>query len=207
MDTVPGEFIFGVDLDGVVADFIRGLRPLAAEWLGVPEDELCADPTYGFPEWGLDATKYERLHRWAVTAKDLFCILPVIPGASQALRRLSDDDIHIRIITHRLYTKYTHQKAVTQTVEWLDRQDIPYWDLCFMAEKSAVDADIYVEDTPKNIYILKAKKRPVIVFSNSTNRDVNTDLRGDDWSQVEAIVQRHAEEWRHGALSDASDSA
>ena len=28
-------FVFGVDLDGVVADFYGGLRPIAAEWLGV----------------------------------------------------------------------------------------------------------------------------------------------------------------------------
>jgi len=29
------QFVLGVDLDGVVADFIGGLRPIAAEWLGV----------------------------------------------------------------------------------------------------------------------------------------------------------------------------
>jgi hypothetical protein len=28
-------FVFGVDLDGAYADFYRGLRPIAAEWLGV----------------------------------------------------------------------------------------------------------------------------------------------------------------------------
>ncbi len=27
-------FIFGVDLDGVCADFYEGIRPMAAEWLG-----------------------------------------------------------------------------------------------------------------------------------------------------------------------------
>ena len=29
-------FVFGVDLDGVVANFIEGLRPIAAEWLELP---------------------------------------------------------------------------------------------------------------------------------------------------------------------------
>jgi hypothetical protein len=28
-------FVLGVDLDGVVCDFYGGLRPIAAEWLGV----------------------------------------------------------------------------------------------------------------------------------------------------------------------------
>ena len=30
-------FVLGVDLDGVCADFIGGLRPIAAEWLDVKE--------------------------------------------------------------------------------------------------------------------------------------------------------------------------
>ena len=34
---MPGsrQFVLGVDLDGVVADFAQGLKPIAAEWLGV----------------------------------------------------------------------------------------------------------------------------------------------------------------------------
>lgn len=36
-------FILGVDLDGVCADFYVGIRPIAAEWLGVEETSLTAD--------------------------------------------------------------------------------------------------------------------------------------------------------------------
>jgi hypothetical protein len=49
------EFVLGVDLDGVVADFKRGLKPIAAEWLGVKEESLTDEISYGFPEWNLDA--------------------------------------------------------------------------------------------------------------------------------------------------------
>ena len=34
------KFVLGVDLDGVVADFYPGLRPIAAEWLGVGLEAL-----------------------------------------------------------------------------------------------------------------------------------------------------------------------
>jgi len=50
----PSSFVLGVDLDGVVADFIAGLRPIAAEWLGKPVDSLSPEVTFGFPEWNLD---------------------------------------------------------------------------------------------------------------------------------------------------------
>lgn len=60
--------MFGVDLDGVCADFYKALRPIAADWLGVPEDSLTPDVTYGLPEWDLGPMGgYEKLHRFAVT--------------------------------------------------------------------------------------------------------------------------------------------
>jgi hypothetical protein len=48
-------FVLGVDLDGVVADFYRGLRPIAAEWLGVNVSQLTEDVSYGLPQWNLSS--------------------------------------------------------------------------------------------------------------------------------------------------------
>lgn len=144
------DFVFGVDLDGVCADFYGGLRPIAAEWLGVSVDTLPEEISWGLPEWGLNKAPggYLALHRYAVTQCELFRKLKPIAGAAQTLRRLSENDIRIRIITHRLYIKYFHQQAIDQTIEWLDRYDIPYWDLCFMKDKAAVGADLYIDDSP-----------------------------------------------------------
>lgn len=195
-------FVFGIDLDGVVADFHAGIKMLAAEWLGVEPDSLTDNVSYGFGEWGLkpplhegDPSDYDRMHRWAVTNRDLFADLQPLPGAPQALRSLSSEGIRIRVITHRLFVKYTHQKAIMQTIQWLDRWDIPYWDLCFMRHKDAVDADIYVEDSPTNIEVLQDTGRPVIVYSNSTNRDLGAPLRADSWEDVERIVREHYARW------------
>ena len=52
--STDGRFVLGVDLDGVVADFEAGLRPVAAEWLGVEPEDLARELSYGFPEWNLD---------------------------------------------------------------------------------------------------------------------------------------------------------
>ncbi len=194
-------FVFGVDLDGVVADFYAGIRPIAAEWLGKRLNELTPYPSYGLTEWGLDKKKYKELHRFAVEQRDFFTCLKPISQAPQVLRRLSDIDIRIRIITHRLYVGGSHVVTVQQTVNWLDHHAIPYWDLCFMRDKTAVGADLYIEDTPKNIQELrKDQKNPdVIVFSNSTNKDCG-EPRANDWTQVEELVLTKYLEWRaqHG---------
>jgi len=180
--------VFGVDLDGVVADFIAGMKPIAAEWLGVAEQELTDEVSYGFKEWKLGGQKgYADLHRFALRERRLFEVLPVVEGAGVALRRLSRRGVRIRIITHRLYIPWFHRQAVVQTVEWLEKHGIPYWDLCFMAAKSSVDADVYVEDAPENIEKLRAAGRNVIVMRNSTNKHVK-DPAAQTWTEIESWV-------------------
>jgi len=180
-------FVLGVDLDGTCADFYGGLRPIAAEWLGVEPESLTADVSFGLKEWGLDAARYRRLHRFAITQRDLFRKLLPMPGAPQALRKLSDHDVRIRIITHRLFIEFFHQVAIQQTVEWLDHHDIPYWDLCFLSDKAAVGADLYIEDAPENVERLRADGHPTIVFANSTNRHL-APPRAETWDDVAALV-------------------
>jgi beta-phosphoglucomutase-like phosphatase (HAD superfamily) len=189
------EYVLGVDLDGVCADFYPALRPLVAEWLGRDLDDLPEDVSYGLPEWGLTSQEYARVHRWAVTERNLFGALPPIDGAAASLRRLSNEGIRIRIITHRLFIPHFHKAAIAQTVEWLDHHGFPYKDLCFMEEKGAVGAHLYVEDSPGNIDDLRAAGAQVLVFSNSTNRDKDPP-RADNWPEVETFVLEQFKSWK-----------
>ena len=190
------QFVFGVDLDGVVADYIEGLRPIAADWLGVPPESLPKDVTFNFPEWKLSrGGGYKALHRFAVKEKHLFQTLPVITGAPATLRRLSRAGIRIRIITHRLYIEWFHREAIQQTTEWLEGNGVPYWDLCFMRDKAAVGADLYIEDNPTNIASLRDAGHQTIVFTNSTNIGVKGP-RADSWNEVENLVSKSFSKWK-----------
>ena len=191
------QFVLGVDLDGVVADFARGLKPIAAEWLGVPEMALTDHISYGFSEWGLDAAGgYDTLHRFAVKERELFARLPPVAGAPAALRRLDTlPEIRIRIITHRLYIHWFHKEAIRQTTDWLENHGIPYWDLCFMRDKAAVGADLYLEDSPDNIRDLRASGHETIVVRNSTNRDL-PGPGAESWEEIEALIRERVARWR-----------
>lgn len=190
------DFVLGVDLDGVVADFIRGLRPIAAEWLGKSVETLPLEVKYGFPEWNLEEFGgYDALHRYALKERDLFRHLPPVSDAPATLRKLSTVGLRIRIITHRLYIEWFHRQAIIQTVEWLERYDIPYWDICFMKQKSAVGANLYLEDNPNNIKELRDLGNDVIVVVNSTNRHLPPP-RAATWQEIEELVRRRFEEWK-----------
>lgn len=186
-------FVLGVDLDGVVADFYRAMRPLVAEWVGRNEDELSLDNfTWGLPEWGVkDVGHYKQIHRHAVTQRELFLRVEPIAGAGPALRRLSDDGVHVRVITHRLFIPHFHQTAVRQTVEWLDKHAIPYWDLCFLKEKVDVGSDLYLEDAPDNIQKLREAGKTVFVLANPTNTALDDGQRAASWTDLERLVREH----------------
>lgn len=193
---VARDFIFAVDLDGVVVDYYKAIRPIAAEWLNRPEKELTDNFSYGFKEWGLPQTGelgYSYMHRWAVREKDIFAEADAIPGAAYTLRRLSAERIHIRIVTHRLYVGGLHAKVVAQTVQWLERHNVPYCDLCFMKDKVSVGADLYIDDSPTNIKAFAAEKKDYLIYENSTNIKIDGP-RAKNWDDVYDAVMRKAKE-------------
>src|SRR5690606_15752456 len=129
--------------------------------------------SWNFHEWALDDEAFEQLHRKAVLEHRMFRTMPVVPGCADALWRLSDAGVWIRLITHRLYTNWGHAIAVGATVAWLDEHGIPYRDLCFLGHKPQVDAHVYLDDAPHNIAALRARDSTVIVFDQPYNRDVD----------------------------------
>jgi 5'(3')-deoxyribonucleotidase len=185
--------IIGVDLDGVCADFYGRMREIVAEWFERPVNELTPDVTYGLREWGVTSEKYDSIHRFALYQRELFRTSQIIPGARKYLRMLSDEGARIRIITHRLFIHYSHNLAVSQTVDWLDYHAIPYWDLCFMKAKEQVGADIYVDDTPDNVEQLRTRGLYAICFANSTNKAVEPP-RATSWKEVYQLIHEYCDQ-------------
>jgi 5'(3')-deoxyribonucleotidase len=181
------EFVLGVDLDGVCGDHATAFRNAVAAERGLDPSELPEQQTWDFTEWGLDRAAFEDLHRRAVLDHRMFRSMPMIPGCAEALWRLSDAGVSIRIITPRLYTNWGHSIAVRDTVEWLDNHSIPYRDLCLMGEKTDVAANDYIDDAPHNVAALRTFGARVLVFSQPYNSEV-PGPRATTWSDVEQWV-------------------
>lgn len=181
-------FVLGVDLDGVCADYTVAFAEVVAAEKGCSVADLPAERSWDFQEWGLDELGgFDRLHRIAVLERRFFRDMPAIDGCAEALWRLSDAGVWIRIITHRLVVHWGHQVAVGDTVAWLDANGVPYRDLCFLGRKPEVEADLYVDDAPHNVESLRSAGNQVIVFDQPYNRHVHG-LRANTWAQVEEIT-------------------
>ncbi len=183
--------ILGVDLDGVCGDFSVAFRRVVAAETGVDEEHLPPRSNWDFSEWGIrDEAHFRQVHREAVLTHRVFRSLPMVPGCADALWRLSDAGVWIRIITHRLYVNWGHQEVVADTVAWLDDHGIPYRDLCFLGAKPEVQADVYVDDAPHNVAALRAAGNDVVCFAQPYNTHVE-DPRAATWEEVESIVLAH----------------
>lgn len=181
------EFVLGVDLDGVCGDHTEAFRRVVAAELGVDPSTLGPQTSWNYYEWGLDDEEFLRLHRKGVLEYRMFRTMPVMPGCAEALWRLSDAGVWIRLITHRLYANWGHAVAVGDTVAWLDQAGIPYRDLCFLGQKPQVEADAYIDDAPHNIVELRATGSPVIVFDQPYNRHLDGP-RASSWEEIEQLV-------------------
>jgi 5'-nucleotidase len=180
-------FVFGVDLDGVVADYTAAFRDVVAADRGVDPSSLPDERSWDFHEWGLDVDDFNRLHQYAVAELRMLADLPAVDGAAEALWRLSDAGVWIRIVTHRLYVNWGHAAAIADTVTWLDDHRIPYRDICFLGAKPEIEADCYIDDAPHNVAELRNEGNQVIVFDQPYNREFDG-LRARNWAEVEAIV-------------------
>ena len=180
-------FVLGVDLDGVCGDYTSAFRAAVAADRGIDPAELGSQRTWEFREWGIGPDDFDHYHRSAVLEHRMFKTMDPIPGAAEALWRLSDAGVWVRIITHRLCVNWGHAIAVADTVEWLDRTGIPYRDICFLGRKPEVEADAYVDDGAHNVVALREAGNDVIVFDQPYNQDVDGP-RAYGWPDVEAWV-------------------
>lgn len=182
-------FVLGLDLDGVCGDYEAAFRTYVARSLRVSEAELGPQTTWSFvgSGWPIrDEEHFRQLHADAVR-RGMFRAMPAIEGASEALWRLSDAGVHIRIITHRLCVNGVHRTAAADTVEWLDVENLPYRDICFIADKPTVGADVYVDDAPHNIAALRAAGQQAIVFDQRYNQHV-PGPRARSWAELADMV-------------------
>lgn len=185
------DLILGVDVDNVLADYTGAFRSVVAEGTGRDPADLPDPRTWSaYEEWGLNDRTFSTWHRRAVVDHRIFRTVEPIPGGAEALHRLSEDGVRIRIVTHRLYLSGTHHKAASDTVEWLEEHDIPYWDLCFVARKGDVGCDVYIDDAPHNILHLRERGHRAIVFDWPYNREVDGQPlegpRARNWEEAEA---------------------
>lgn len=193
--------ILDVDLDGVCANYSAGLKQYLIDTHQLDPHAHVETNQYTFTKqdgWPFDkADDYLNAHTNA-ERHHLYRHLPMIEHANTGLKRLAENGVHIRIVTHRLFVSHMHRLVVSDTAHWLDAHNIPYMSLCFTSLKDTLHATAHIDDAPHNIKTLINAGEHVVVFDQPYNRDIKDDVnktpRMHDWSDAsvdELIEQLH----------------
>lgn len=129
----------GIDLDGVVADFVGG-------WTARYTEDFGTAPRQAAHEWdGLHklthfpdmAAFWDWMH-----SRGVFGTLDPIPGALDALALLAAAGHQIVIISAK------HDAAIPATLRWIAEHGLPTREIHFTEAKHEVACDAYLDDSP-----------------------------------------------------------
>lgn len=186
----------GIDLDGVVANFIKG-------WMTRYNIEFGADLTEDLVDhWdaAADLTHFDQLGDfWDWAGADgrgptVFRHLAAYPGARETLCELAQDH-DIVILSMK------PDWAASDTFAWIAEQHLPTREVHLLRDKWLVDCDVYLDDSPHALPGL-VKNRPnsvVCRFVRPWNTPVEGAMDIHSWADFCAYIKREACSWPQSA--------
>ena len=194
----------GLDLDGVCVDYLGALRAVVASHQGVDPAELPEPTLWNLVEWGLTRETFVTHHHDAVHNHRVFRNAKPIPGAMEAVRRLSNSGVVIRVITHRCNDGVNKRLVIHDTMSWMSQHGLLCDEVCFVQDKTTVAADLYIDDAPHVIRPLMEAGAPLLIFDQPYNRDEPGE-RVHGWDEAEASIRDAM--GQHGSMSHTDNKS
>lgn len=173
----------GMDLDGVIYNFVDEFRNYLIDHQGRDPEELIPATQWNFfYDWGMTLEEYEFYLTQAAIDGYVFKSGEVYAGAVEALLEVEKMGFEIVVITARRLTDVlAHHEIIEQnTYNWLTDNNIPHHGLIISNEKTTHDLNILVDDSVKNVenFILAGGRG--YIFDRPWNQDYPYN-RIDNW--------------------------
>lgn len=153
--------------------------------LGIEYTRALSTTTWDFwKEYGMTTGEFKRWWRMGVEQEYIYRKGNPIPGARDALWRLSDAEWSIDICTHRLNQFGNHHKITLNTVNWLHEQNIPYRNLLFLDEKTLMSADAIVDDMTKYMDPNSHGRCFLFPANHNAGKRVSQSMQIEYWNKV-----------------------
>lgn len=173
-----------VDLDGVIYFWDRA----ASEILGELTGKVLTFPSTSWDSLEKEAGKAAWKEMWDLHLYELFTTGPIIPGADEALEKLTQH-YEVTLITSR------PKEALAATEDWLSQHGIDYDHLVLCGRHSSKPTilheppDFFIDDKPKNIEEAQAppwalRDDQVFVFPALYNKDFNHPSKVKGWGEI-----------------------
>jgi 5'(3')-deoxyribonucleotidase len=147
----------GIDLDGVVADFVGGwIKRMAAEypeWKAPVEADIT---DWDFVDQTVFPNDWTTFWQW-VKMEHLFDDLNAYPGAVGAINDISHYSDIVFITARPVW-------ACEDTLRWLDREGLGRFTVCYNGSKTSIPCSAYIEDAPHFLAQYVAERPEAVTF-------------------------------------------
>jgi 5'(3')-deoxyribonucleotidase len=169
----------GVDLDGVVYDFVEALRHYLVTHRGFDRYDLGESTSWNFfkDNWGMTTPEFLGYFRDGVEAGVIFQHGEAEPYAKEVIDDLRDAGHTIHICTFRTI----HEACPQITMDWLKRVGIEYDSITFSEDKTVIKTDIFIEDNMENYMHLLGAGTVGIMMDRPWNRALKNARRVENW--------------------------
>ncbi len=186
----------GVDLDGVVYDFVGALRSYIHRTTGRPLASMPPADSWEFwsKQWKLDKEEFLRFYRDGILDGFIFSEGAPFPQAVESARELVALGHELHIVTSRAIPG-AEDEARAATVDWLRRIGFPYESLTIASDKASVPTDIFIDDSMENYDRLDKAGHFPWLYTQMWNAS-HPGRRVLSWGEFSGIVQTTSSERR-----------
>ena len=179
----------GIDVDGVLYDFVGELAEYISATTGRPLSELGPPTTWDFylEEWGYSKKEYHQFSEAAVASGSIFLSKDPLPGAKAALKRIRKLGHTVHIITARGFGP----RARPLTAEWLHIKKIPHDTLTFAYDKRVMRVDVFLDDKPANVDEMREIGCDAYLFDCGRKDQVGHPYLVSGWDEFLAIISAY----------------
>ena len=183
-------------MDGVIANWVKGLRAHVAARRGVADQMLALNVSWDLSEWGVTDP--------AATIREFLLSpmsgrLKLVPGAIEGVHRLRDAGFRVVATTRRdhLVGDDPEDQGKTREIahQWFAANpelEMADEEILFTPDPVSVDADVWIDDSPRRVRRLVESGKPVWLLPQPWNRSVvqvdGVGLLFDGWSSVEDLI-------------------
>ena len=187
-------------MDGVIANWVKGLRAHVAARNAVADRELALNVSWDLSEWGVDDP--------AATIREFLLSpmsgrLKLVAGADAGVARLQSAGFRVLAVTRRdnMVGDDAGDRSRTREIvhQWFaDKPElgIDAADITFTEDPVSVDADVWVDDAPRRVRRLVEADKPVWLLPQPWNRSVvqhaGVNVLFDGWDSVDDLIAAHS---------------
>lgn len=162
----------GVDIDGVLYDFVDSLKAYLVT-IGYSA-QLCTPATSWefYEDWGLTIGEFIEAANRGVDVGIVFGFGSPFTGSREALMRLREAGHTVHLVTDRFFGAPGRAAELTHT--WLAKHGLGYDSITFSADKTIVDVDVAVDDKLANYDALDRTGCVAWLYDRPWNQDADT---------------------------------